>query len=160
MDDAWAMFDGGIRRVNYDPKTRIITLDITWKDRRQAAEWANELVRLANEELRQRALRESAASIVSLEDQLSHTDRVELRQSIYALMEAQLNRSMLAKARSEYALMVVDPAVVPDAGRFISPRRSLSLVISVPLGLFVGAFTVLLARFASELAAQMRRSRS
>ena len=160
MDDAWAMFDGGIRRVNYDPKTRIITLDITWNDRRLAAEWANELVRLANEELRQRALRESAASIASLEDQLSHTDRVELRQSIYALMEAQLNRSMLAKARSEYALMVVDPAVIPDAGRFISPRRSLSLVISVPLGLFVGAFTVLLARFASELAAQMRRSRS
>jgi len=100
----------------------VITLDVTWRDRRQAAEWANELVRLANEELRQRALRESAASIASLEEQLSHTDAVEFRQSIYKLMEVQVNRSVLAKSRREYALTVMDPAVVPDAGRFVSPR--------------------------------------
>jgi len=160
MDDAWAMFDGGIRRINDDPKTRVITLDVTWRDRRQAAEWANELVRLANEELRQRALRESAASIASLEEQLSHTDAVEFRQSIYKLMEVQVNRSVLAKSRREYALTVMDPAVVPDAGRFVSPRRFLMLVISMPLGLFVGACAVLAGRFASELVAQMRRSRS
>jgi hypothetical protein len=33
------------------------------------------------------------------------------------------------------------------------------LVISVPLGLFVGACVVLLAQFASELTAQLRQSR-
>jgi hypothetical protein len=160
MGDAWAMFDGGIRRVNDDPKTRVITLDITWKDRQQAAGWANELVRLANEELRQRALRESAASIASLEEQLSHTDAVEFRQSIYKLMEVQVNRSVLAKSRRDYALTVLDPAVVPDAWRFVSPRRFLMLVISVPLGLFVGVCAVLAAQFAGELAGQMRSLRS
>jgi capsular polysaccharide biosynthesis protein len=160
MDDAWAAFDGGIRRVNDDPKTRVITLDITWKDRHQAAAWANELVRLANEELRQRALRESTATIASLEQQLSHADAVELRQSIYKLMEVQVNRSVLARSRSEYALTVLDPAVVPDARRFVSPRRFLMLVISMPLGLFVGACAVLAAQVAGELAAQMRRARS
>jgi len=160
MDDAWAAFDGGIRRVNDDPKTRLITLQITWKDRRQAADWANELVRLANEGLRQRALRESATSVASLEEELSHTDAVELRQSIYKLMEVQLNRSVLAKARRDYALTVLDPAVVPDARRFVSPPRFLMLVISVPLGLFLGVCAVLAAQFASELAGQMRRLRS
>lgn len=160
MDDAWAVFDGGIRRVNSDPKTRVITLDVTWKDRRQAAEWANELARLANEGLRQRALRESAASIASLEDQLSHTEPVELRQSIYKLLEVQINRSVLAKARPEYALTVLDPAVVPDARRYVAPRRFLLLVISIPLGFFAGACAVLAVQFASELAGQLRRSRS
>jgi uncharacterized protein involved in exopolysaccharide biosynthesis len=160
MDDAWAMFDGGVRRVNDDPKTRVITLDVTWKDRRQAAEWANELVRLANEELRQRALRESAASIASLEEQLSHTDAVEFRQSIYKLMEVQVNRSVLARSRLEYALTVLDPAVVPDARRFVAPRRFLMLVISIPLGLFAGVCAVLAVQFASELAGQMRQTRS
>jgi uncharacterized protein involved in exopolysaccharide biosynthesis len=159
MDDAWAAFDGGIRRVNYDPKTRVITLDITWKDRYQAAAWANKLVGLTNEELRQRALRESTASIASLQGQLSHADAVELRQSISKLMEAQVNRSVMAKSRMDYALTVLDPAVVPDARRFVAPRRFLMLVISVPLGLFVGACVVLLAQFASELTAQLRQSR-
>jgi uncharacterized protein involved in exopolysaccharide biosynthesis len=159
MDDAWARFDSSIRRVNDDPKTRVITLDITWKDRQQAADWANALVRLANEELRQRALRESEASIASLDDQLKQTDVVDLRQSIYRLREVQLNRSVLAKSRREYALTVLDPAVVPDTRRFVSPRRFLMLVISLPLGLFVGACTVIAVQFASELAGQMRQSR-
>ena len=160
MDDAWARFDGGIRRVNDDPKTQVITLDITWKDRHQAAEWANDLVRLANEELRQRALRESEASLASLEEQLARTDSVELRQSISKLMEAQLNRSALAKSRREYALTVLDPAVVPDARRFVSPRRFLMLVISIPLGVFMGACAVMLLQFASEVARELRQSRS
>lgn len=160
MDDAWAMFDGGVRRVNDDPKTRIITLEVTWKDRHQAADWANELVRLANEELRKRALRESDASIASLQQQLAHTDEVEFRQSIYKLMEIQVNRSVLARSRAEYALTVLDPAVVPDARRFVAPRRFLLLVISIPLGLFLGACAVLASRFLAELAAQMRRPRS
>jgi hypothetical protein len=160
MDDAWAMFDGGIRRVNSDPKTRMITLDITWRDRQQAAKWANELVALANEELRQRALRESQASLESLQDQLVHTDTVELRQSISKLMEVQLNRSVMAKSRAEYALTVLDPAVVPDEKRFVAPRRFLMLVISFPLGLFIGACAVLALRFARDIFRQLRQPRT
>lgn len=159
MDDAWSMFDKGIRRVNDDPKTRVITLEITWKDREQAALWANDLVRLANEEMRQRALRETAASIASLEEQLSRAEAVELRQSIAKLLEAQLNRSAVAKSRLEFGLTVLDPAVIPDARRFVSPRRFLLLVISLPLGFFAGVCAVLAVRFARELAAQLRAPR-
>jgi capsular polysaccharide biosynthesis protein len=160
MDDAWAMFDKGIRQVNDDPKTRVITLEITWKDRQQAAFWANELVKLANEELRQRALRETAAGMASLQEQLSRADSVELRLSIARLMEAQLNGSVVAKSRPEYALTVLDPAVVSDARHFVSPRRFLLLVISLPLGLFVGVCAVLAVRFAREIAEQLQLSKS
>lgn len=159
MDDAWAMFDKRIRRVNNDPKTRLITLEITWKDRQRAALWANELVRLANEEMRQRALRESSASIESLDEQLSRADAVELRASIARLLQTQLNRSAMAKSRADYALKVLDPAVVSDARRYVSPRRFLLLIISLPLGLFVGLCVVLALRFTRELAAQLRRSK-
>jgi len=159
MDDAWGMFDGSIRRVSDDPKTQVITLDVTWRDRHQAAAWANELVHLANEQLRQRALRESAASIASYEEQATHTDVVEIRQSIYKLMEAQVNRSVIAKSRLDYALTVIDPAVVPDAKRYVSPRRFLMLVISVPLGMFVAVCAVLLAGFAKKVLVEAKRTR-
>jgi hypothetical protein len=159
MDDAWLMFDHGIRRVSDDPKTRLITLDVTWKDRRQAADWANELVRLANEELRQRALRESTASIASYQEQLVHTETVELRQSIYKLMEVQLSRRAVAMSRLDYALTVIDPAFVSDPNHFVSPRRFLLLIISGPLGFFVAACAVLLAEFVSRTRSDMQRMR-
>lgn len=129
---------------------------MTWRDRQQAAAWANELVHLANEELRQRALRESAASIDSYRDQLARTDTVELRQSISKLMEVQFNRSAMAKSRLDYALTVIDPAFVPDARRFVAPRRFLMLVISGPLGAFFAVCAVLLAEFVSKTRAEMR----
>lgn len=159
MDDAWQRFDGGIRRVSEDPKTRLITLDVTWRDREQAAAWANELVRLTNEELRQRALRESTASIASFEEQLAHTEAVELKQSIYRLMEMQVNRAALAKSRLDYALTVIDPAVVPDPKHFVAPRRFLMLLISGPLGVFCGVCAVLLLQFLQRTRAEMRQLR-
>ena len=156
MDDAWVLFDRQIRRVTVDAKTRVITLDVTWRNREQAAAWANELVRLANEDMRDRALRESAASIESYEEQLGRTDAVELRQAIYRLMQAQYNRTAVAKSRRDYALNVIDPAVVPDARHFVSPRRLLLAVISLPLGLFSGVLVVLAIRSSRRIVAQLR----
>lgn len=158
MDDAWIMFDRDIRRVTVDTKTRVITLDITWKDRKQAAAWANELARLANEDMRERAMRESAASIASFESQLANTDVVELRQAIYKLMQAQYNRTAVAKSRADYALNVIDPATVPDERRFVSPRRLLIAVISVPLGLFLAVALVLALRSGKRMRAQLRNA--
>lgn len=151
MDDAWLLFDRNIRRVHQDTKTRIVTLEVLWKDRQQAAAWANELIKQANEELRQRALQEADASLESLRAQLEQTDSVELRQSIYKLMEAQVNRKVLAKARPEYAFAVLDPAVVPDEDKFASPRRMLLLFVSIPLGLFVASSVVVVLHFGSWL---------
>jgi uncharacterized protein involved in exopolysaccharide biosynthesis len=158
MDDAWLRFDG-IRRVSEDPKTQLITLEVTWRDRQLAAAWANELARLANEELRQRALRETAASIVSYQEQLARTETIELRQSITKLMEVQFNRSAMAKSRLDYALTVIDPAFVSDPKHFVSPRRLLLLLISGPLGLFLAACAVLIAEFVLRTYSEMQRMR-
>jgi uncharacterized protein involved in exopolysaccharide biosynthesis len=157
IEDAWLAFDRHIRRVTDDAKTQVITLEILWGDPRQAAAWANELVRLANEGLRARALRESAASIASFQEQLGRTESVELRQSIYKLLEVQLNRSAVAKSRLEYALTVIDPAFVPDPKHFEYPRRFLLLIISVPVGLLVAVTVILLMAFAVRTRVDMRR---
>lgn len=147
MDDAWQFFDRALRRVNQDSKTKIITLEVTWKDRQQAVAWANGLVKLANEQLRTRALYEADATLKSLEEQLNETETVELRQSIYRLTEVQVNRKVLAKSRPDYAFAVLDPAVVPDKHRFTSPRRVLLILISIPFGLFAAGCAVLALNF-------------
>jgi capsular polysaccharide biosynthesis protein len=150
-DDAWAYFDRKIRVVDEDMKTRLITLQISWRDREQAAAWANELVHLANEELRQRALREAESSLKSLQEQLAQTDTVELRNSIYQLMQAQVSRKVMAKSRPEYALAVLDPAVVPDADHFASPKRKLMIFASIPIGMLLGCCLVLALNWIGRL---------
>lgn len=156
LDDAWEAFSR-LRRVEQEPRTRIITLQMSWTDRHLAAAWANALVAKANEELRARALREADASLESLQAQLEETDSVGLRQSIFRLMEAQLHRKVLAKARSDYAFAIIDPAVVPDAERFASPRRKLLIAVAIPLGLFAGSCMVLAMQLAAELLAIRKR---
>lgn len=149
-EDAWRMFDR-IRTVNQDSKSRLVTVGITWKDRQKAASWANEIVRLANEELRRRALDEADAILSSLHEQLAQSDAIELRQSIYQLMQVQINRKVLAKARPDYALAILDPAMVPDADKFSSPKRALLLAISLPLALFLASCAVLALHLAGAM---------
>lgn len=160
MEDAWRMFDHSVRHIDQDPKTRVVTLRIRWRNGNLAAAWANELVDLENQEVQQRALREAQLSLTSLQQQLGHTDAVELRDSIYRLMEAQINRQVIARSRPDYAFTVIDPAVVPDANKFVSPRRALLVFIALPFGLAMGAFAVLALDFAGNFLAGLRRLRA
>jgi uncharacterized protein involved in exopolysaccharide biosynthesis len=127
------------------------TITIEWRDPVVAARWANDLVALANDMMRERALQESTRNIDYLNKQLAQTNQVEIQEATYRLIEAETKNLMLAHGRVEYAFTIVDPAVAPEM-RF-SPRRTL-LVIS---GLFIGGFVGSLVAWAREA---MRRRRT
>lgn len=157
MQDAWERFDRGIRTVDQDEKTQVVTVQIRWKNRYQAADWANEIVRLANEDVRQRAIDEAEASLQSLQQQLKATSAVELRESIYRLMEVQINREVIAKSRPDYAFVVLDPAAVPDADKFASPRRGLLLFVALPFGVVIGSLVVVGLQMINDFIRKVRR---
>jgi uncharacterized protein involved in exopolysaccharide biosynthesis len=110
------------------------TISILWRDPVVAARWANDIVGLANEMLRTRAIQESTRNIEYLNKQLAKTTVVEIQRVMYSLIENETKALMLAQGRLEYAFTVVDPAVAPEI-RY-SPKRTL-MVIS---GLFIGGF--------------------
>jgi uncharacterized protein involved in exopolysaccharide biosynthesis len=85
-----------IRSVSHDEKTGLITLQIDWRDRTEAADWANDLLKRLNAEMRSRAVRDASALVGYLEKELSATSVVETRDAISRLMEAQTNKRMLA----------------------------------------------------------------
>jgi hypothetical protein len=157
MNDAWILFDRRVRSVSQDTKTHLVTLQITYGDRYAATRWANTLIQLANEELRQHALLEADASLASLRDQLKEVDAEELRLSIYKLMEAQINRQIAARSRPDYAFAVIDPAVVSDSDKFVAPRRALLFFIAIPLAVFVACCSVILFHGACELLSSPRQ---
>ncbi|HUN74974.1 MAG TPA: Wzz/FepE/Etk N-terminal domain-containing protein [Steroidobacteraceae bacterium] len=108
------LFQNDIRNVTVDNKTSIIRMTITWRDPVLAAKWANDLVRLTNEYLRNKAITEAERDIAYLNDQASKTNLVEAQHAIDALLETELDKAMVARGNDEYAFDVLDPAEPPE----------------------------------------------
>ena len=130
------LFKGRIRNVDDDPKTGLITLSIRWKDPAVAAQWANGLVKLTNDYLRQKSIDEAERSITYLKQEITRTNIVEVKNAIYMLMEEEIKKEMLARGRDEFALRVVDPAVPPERKSY--PKPLLWIIGGVIAGIFFG----------------------
>jgi uncharacterized protein involved in exopolysaccharide biosynthesis len=135
---AFRYFDRSVRTVTQDKKTGLVALYIDWKNREQAAAWANEQVRRLNAEMRRRAIEQADASVGFLQKELAGTTVVDTRSAINRLIETQINKRMLANVSQEYAFRVVDRAMAPDVGDTVWPKKGLLLLGGTILGLGIG----------------------
>ena len=62
-----------ILSVDEDKKSGLISMTISWKDPAVAAEWANDLVKQLNEQLREKAVTDSQKRVGYLEQELAKT---------------------------------------------------------------------------------------
>src|SRR5262249_21351563 len=91
MGGAYQRFDQKIRSVSTDNDTGLVTLEILWRDPKQAADWANDLVRRLNQRTRDRAVKQSQDSLDYLNEQLNKTDIMEIRTAVFGLIEHHIN---------------------------------------------------------------------
>ena len=153
LEDGVKRFVDDVRVVSEDRRSGIITVTAEWFSPVLAADWANGLVEMANEKLRQQAIEKADRSEHFLLAELDKTTVVELRQGIYRLIEEQVNNAMLANVQPEYAFHVVDHAVPPD--RKIRPKRAVLTVIAAACG-FVLGFVIVYVRRALRARADRR----
>jgi uncharacterized protein involved in exopolysaccharide biosynthesis len=137
---AFEQFERQIRSVMSDKKTGLITLQIDWKDRNEAAEWANELVRRVNEEMRSRAIAEADASMAYLGKEAQAAQTVTERDAIGRLMDTQIKQRMVATVSREYAFRVVDKALAPDEDDPVKPQKAVLIAEGFLLGAIVAGF--------------------
>jgi uncharacterized protein involved in exopolysaccharide biosynthesis len=137
-------FREGVLLINEDPPRGVITVSMDWKDPEVAARWANAFVALTNEVLRNRAIEDSTRNIAFLNEQVQHTNVVEVQRVMYDLIESEMKTLMLANARAEFAFRVIDPAVPPEIR--ISPNRTIIVIAWGMAGGFVGLVIVLMRR--------------
>ena len=136
--DAVELFHRRVLSVREAKDTGLVTVAIEWIDPSIAADWASQFVRLANSRLRQRALAEAETNVDYLRAELAQTSVVALQQSIGRLLEAELQRLMLARGSEEFAFRVIDAASPPkEAAR---PKR----VLIVAAGLLSGGVLAIL----------------
>jgi uncharacterized protein involved in exopolysaccharide biosynthesis len=146
IHDAVKLFDRRVRRTYEDKKTKLVTLTIEWKDPQIAANWANLLVQRLNDQMRLRALAEAERNIEYLKNELRSAELVTMQQSGGRLLEAELQKSMLARGNDEFALRVIDKASPPKWR--VWPKRVQITVFSGVLGGFLAAFALIIRRAA------------
>lgn len=137
-------FNKTIRQVKEDRKSELVTMTIKWKDPRLAAKWANDLVKVTNDYLRAKAITESERHIQYLNDQLKKITIIEAQKTIYTLLQEEINTQMIAKGREEYALKVIDPAVVPEVAS--SPGGKMLATLGFACGMFLAVAGVAAVR--------------
>ena len=141
--DALDVFERDVRYVSRNDATKFIRINIEWTDPDLAAAWANRLVELTDEVLRQRDIREAQNSIKFLQEEASRASLESVRQLIYSLIESYSKTIMLARVKDNYVFNIIDPATAPTVDEPInmpiSFRLSLALLLALGCGLlYVG----------------------
>jgi uncharacterized protein involved in exopolysaccharide biosynthesis len=144
MSKAVAYFNE-IRSVTQDKKTGLIAMSIDWSDRVEAATWANDLLKQANEAMRARAIAQSEASLGFLDKELKVATQLGTQEAINRLIEMQIKQRMLANVTAEYSFRVVDKAFPSDEDSPIKPKKRQMILAGALLGGFLGALWVLIA---------------
>lgn len=151
LSDGYDLFRNKLLKVNEDPITGIVNLSIEWKDPVLAANWANDLVAMLNERLRERTMIESDKTIDFLNQELERTKVVELRQAIFFMIEQQIGDKTSARVQDEYAFKVINPAIAADPDKYVSPDRPLIIGAGVVIGILGGIFVAFIAYAAAHL---------
>ena len=141
--DAYKYLDKKIRHISRDMKTSLVTIQIDWKDRDEAASWGNSMVERINAEMRARALAQADAYIGYLTQESAKTTEIGTRDAINRLIESQIKQRMVATVTQEYAFRVIDRAMAPDAKDRERPNKPLFAILGLLLGLTAGCFAAL-----------------
>jgi len=137
--------------LNEDQKSGLIILSVSWENPEFAAKVANEVVDQLNSQLRDQAVADSKKRIGYLEQELAKTTLQDMRAVLYNLLESEKQKAMLANVTDDFALEVIDPAVVPTTP--YKPNRKLIVILGVMCGGILGVFGVFVLNFFQKLKA-------
>ena len=93
-------------------------------------------------------MEESKQGLEYLTSELSKTPFVDIKESINALIEAQIETQMLAQINQDYILIEIEPPFVPELKS--KPNRSLICILGTMLGGMLSVLTVWIRHYAFE----------
>lgn len=127
--------------IRQDRSTGMVKVSFRLRNPKDAAIWANDYVKLANEEIRDRVTTQANLALGYLYSEAKDTSITELKTAISDLIQQRLEQIVSAKSRPDYAFQVID-AAMPPATRS-SPNRLLIVVVAILLGGVGGLMYVL-----------------
>ena len=134
--------------IEQSQTTSLISISIVHVSPYIAQQWVNWLVDDINNEMKSRDLIEANDSIRYLSEQLEKTNKAEIKNALYQLVEQQSKIIMFANIREQYILKTIDPPLAP---LFVAgPKRLLISLLGALLGIFSAITIVLVSHFYIE----------
>lgn len=121
LEQAVDLLERSIVSITQDRSERTVKVRVRWTDPEVAANWANQLVALANEQVRKREIRKAEHAIRILRSAFEENVQIEIRQVILRLIENHMQQLTLIQVREQYAFDVIDPAFASSEENPVSP---------------------------------------
>lgn len=134
--------------VNYKKKDNIIEISMQFKDPEMAVKIVNHTLTELTEHMSSEARRVAETNKKYLESQLNTTADPFIKAKIYSLIAQQIEQTMMAEVKENFAFKVLDPPMVPD--QRIKPKRKRMVMISFMASLFLGVFVAFLKEYVEK----------
>ena len=131
--------------IRQDKKTGFIYINIEHISPVFAKDFLELIIRESNELLRKKDMDESKQGLEYLTSELSKTPFVEIKESINALIEVQLETQMMAQINQDYILTEIEPPFIPEQKS--KPSRSFICVAGTILGGILSVLIVLIRHY-------------
>ena len=126
--------------VKNNLKENMITISVEFWNPEIAAKMVDNLLTALNDHMTSEAKRVAKVNMKYLEEQVDKNPDPFIKQKIYALIAQQIETSMMAEVKENFAFKVIDPPKAPD--RKVKPQRALMIILSFVVSLFIGILAV------------------
>jgi uncharacterized protein involved in exopolysaccharide biosynthesis len=134
-----------ILKINYAIKENVIIISAQYKDPKIAADLVKNTLDELTELMSSEAKRVADTNKKYLESQIDKTFDPFIRTKIYTMIAQQIETSMMAEVKENFAFKVIDPARVPD--RAIKPKKRQMVMVSFVVSLLLGIFIAFLKEY-------------
>lgn len=138
-----------ILKVNYNQTEGIIELSTEFKDPKIAADIIKYTLIELIDHMSSEAKRVAETNKRYLESLIDKNSDPFIRQKIYSLIAQQIETSMMAEVKENFAFKILDPPKVPD--RKIKPKIKKNIIFSFAISLFAGVFIAFLKEYIEKM---------
>jgi len=132
-------------KINKNKKDNFITISVQFDDPDIAAAIVNYYLAALNDHMSREAQRVASINKKYLEEQLSQTSDPFIQQKLYSMIAQQIETSMMAAVKENFAFKIIDPPLVPD--KKLKPKRAQMVVLSFVVFLFLAVFVVFVLEY-------------
>lgn len=129
---------GDALNVKSNQKDNSIEVSMQFTDPKMAADIVNYTLIELNDYMSKEARRVAETNKQYLESQIDKTADPFIKTKIYTLIAQQIETSMMAEVKENFAFKVLDPPRIPD--QRIKPKRTLMVITAFFISLFLGIF--------------------
>ncbi|QTA83213.1 Chain length determinant protein domain-containing protein [Desulfonema limicola] len=134
-------------KVSVDIEKNIIKIGFEHQDPETAKKVVEYYLKELSETLRESVLQDSTEKIRFFTKVIDRTSDALLKNKIYNLLAAEIEKETFARVEKYYSFEVLDSPIAPDEDKKVRPKRAIICILSVFVAFFMAVFIAFFKEF-------------